>query len=79
MKPSQRNIRQIEDWLNILITTYRDSPSIGLAKVINYYIERIINEDELKQDSFRLCQYQNMKKFWSWKSLQGIRLTVDEM
>ncbi len=71
MKASQINIKQIEDWLNILISTYHDFPSHGLAKVINYYIERIIKSDDVEHDTLRSCQYHTMKRFWSWQSQQN--------
>ncbi|MEW6992163.1 hypothetical protein AADZ91_15950 [Colwelliaceae bacterium 6441] len=64
------NTYPIENWLNILIFTYREFPSSGLAKVINYYIERVIIEEDYQLEPSKLCHYYTMKKFWAWRSNQ---------
>lgn len=58
----------IENWITILINTYRENPSNGLAKVIHYYLQRIINEEEVKFNHLKLHQYCSMGKFWAWRS-----------
>lgn len=58
---------QLEDWLTMLITTYQYSPSEGLLKAINYYIDRVISLLNNDQNFLPLCQYYSMKKFWQWK------------
>lgn len=68
MDTSLHKTTHIENWLKILINTYRAHPSKGLAKVINYYIGRIIKEDEIKFNRLKLGQYCTMKKFWTWRS-----------
>mgnify|MGYP000365590408 CR=1 FL=1 len=68
MDISLHKTAHIENWLTILINTYRDHPSKGLAKVINYYIGRIIKEGEIKFHHLKLDQYCSMKKFWAWRS-----------
>ena len=57
-------ISQLEDWLQILMSTYDQHPSDNLAKVINYYIDRIAHHDDFNSTSHNLCQYATMKKYW---------------
>ena len=58
---------QIENWLIILVTTYKDHPSNGLAKIINYYLERLLNHTEIIAYSEKRCEYLAMQKYWGWK------------
>jgi len=62
-------VSQLESWLTILTNSYKDNPSIGLAKVINYYIDRIILHEDFDDRKFNNCQYSSMKKYWQWLSL----------
>jgi len=55
---------QIEDWLNILTQTYATHPSDGLAKVITYYLSRIIKHDDFIAFASQPCHYFTMLKFW---------------
>lgn len=57
-------IHQLEDWLNILITTYKEYPSNSLAKVITYYIERVTRHDDFAFIKTNHCHYATMKKYW---------------
>lgn len=59
---------QLENWLAILITTYKDHPSRGLAKIINYYLERLVSHDDLNYSGKKRCDYLVMKKFWRWQA-----------
>jgi hypothetical protein len=58
---------QLEAWLNILITTYKDHPSGGLAKTINYYLSRLLHHDDIDFDGNRYCDYSSMQKYWRWQ------------
>ncbi|GLX79653.1 hypothetical protein tinsulaeT_29930 [Thalassotalea insulae] len=58
----------LENWLEILISTYCQHPSKALAKVIDYYISRILAQDELSATPLLKCQYISMKKYWRWQS-----------
>lgn len=60
---------QLENWLTILITTYKEHPSCGLAKIINYYLGRLLNHDDISFFSEKRCEYLLMKKFWRWQAL----------
>jgi len=64
--------KQLENWLIILINTYTDNPTIGLAKVINYYIDRLLKQDEINHSPNLRCQYVSMKKYWAWKCQASI-------
>jgi hypothetical protein len=55
---------QIEDWLNLLTKTYATHPSNGLAKVITYYLTRIIKHDDFTAFASQPCHYFTMLKFW---------------
>lgn len=58
---------QLESWLNILIITYRDHPNCGLAKTINYYLNRLLHHDDIGFDGNKRCDYLSMQKFWHWQ------------
>jgi len=59
---------QLENWLNILIFTYKDHPSYGLAKTINYYLSRLLRHDDIGFSGEKRCDYIRMQNFWLWKS-----------
>jgi len=63
-------IIQLESWLVILINTYIEHPSINLAKIISYYIDRILTHDDFELNQPNNCQYIAMRKYWHWLSLQ---------
>ena len=58
---------QIEDWLSVLTNTYAKHPSNGLAKVIAYYLARIIKHDDFTAFANQPCHYFTMLKFWQQK------------
>jgi hypothetical protein len=57
-------LSQIEDWLNVLTNTYAKHPSNGLAKVITYYLKRIIKHDDFTAFASQPCHYFTMLNFW---------------
>lgn len=59
---------QLENWLSLLIATYQEHPSCGLAKIINYYIERLSRHDDMEFCGKNSCEYLGMKKFWQWQA-----------
>lgn len=59
--------KQLENWLNILIITYLDHPSCGLAKTINYYLSRLLHHDDINFDGGKHCDYLAMQKYWRWQ------------
>ena len=59
--------KQLESWLNILIFTYKDHPSCGLAKTINYYLSRILLHDDVRFNDGKQCDYLSMQKYWRWQ------------
>ncbi|WP_448548316.1 hypothetical protein [Thalassotalea fusca] len=68
MREKSRELQQLEDWLAILICTYRKHPSDGLAKVIHYYIRRVTSFES----EYARCavggHYLSLKKYWQWLS-----------
>lgn len=67
---------QLERWLIILIETYKDNPTCGLAKTINYYIDRLLHHEDIhlcgqksgESGNDKRCEYLSMKKFWGWQA-----------
>jgi hypothetical protein len=55
---------QIEDWLSILTKTYALHPNEALAKVIAYYLTRLIKHDDFSAFASQPCQYYSMLKYW---------------
>jgi len=67
---SIKQIKQLEDWLSILVSTYNDHPSHGLARVINYYIERMLFQENVMIEPHAYCHYLTMRKYWRWQQSQ---------
>jgi hypothetical protein len=63
-------IIQYENWLSLLIETYTEFPDSNLAKVIHYYLERILLHDEFDLGLPKSCHYISMKKFWYQQAYQ---------
>ena len=61
-------LKQIEAWLKILTETYAQNPSSGLAKVISYYLSRLIKHDDFNAFASQPCQYFSMLKYWQLQS-----------
>lgn len=59
---------QLESWLIILITTYKDHPTCRLAKTINYYLGRLLRHDDIHFCGEKRCEYLVMQKFWGWQA-----------
>lgn len=59
--------KQLENWLDILMVTYRDNPSRGLAKTINYYLNRLLHHDDINLNGAKHCDYLSMQKYWRWQ------------
>lgn len=60
---------QLENWVTILISVYKEHPTCGLAKTINYYLLRMLNHEEIHFYGKKRCDYIVMHKFWSWKAI----------
>ncbi|MDO6428103.1 hypothetical protein Q4489_13870 [Thalassotalea sp. 1_MG-2023] len=56
-----------EQWLTILLNTYCDAPSQGLAKTIVHYIEKVIISVDYLPETTSVCDYHTMHRFWSWQ------------
>jgi len=63
-----QEFHRLEDWLQILTQTYADYPSNALAKVILYYLRRLIHHDDANLVPEKQCDYISMQKFWYWQS-----------
>jgi len=57
-------LSQIESWLSVLTHTYAAHPNEALAKVITYYLKRIIQHDDFTAYANQPCQYFSMLKYW---------------
>ncbi|MDP7593790.1 MAG: hypothetical protein QF552_14045 [Litorilituus sp.] len=66
---SSSEFLQLENWLTILIATYKTHPNLGLAKTINYYLSRLLNHDDIHYCGDKRCDYLIMQKYWRWKGL----------
>lgn len=65
---SSDEFSQLENWLAILISTYKENPSCGLAKTINYYLARLLHHDDIHFCGEKRCDYLQMQKYWRWQS-----------
>lgn len=58
---------RLEDWLKVLTSTYSDYPSSSLAKVILYYVSRLMRHEDIIQAPNKRCDYFCMHKYWLWQ------------
>ncbi len=65
---SSTEFLQLENWLTILITTYKEHPSCGLAKTISYYLAGLLHHDDIDFCGGKRCDYLVMYKYWQWQS-----------
>jgi len=56
----------LEIWLTMLLSTYKNNPSRGLAKTVCFYIERLLHHDDIHFYGDKRCEYLAMKRFWHW-------------
>ncbi len=67
LKSSKEFIR-IEDWLSMLIKTYKHHPSRGLAKTISFYLKKLLHHDDIHFCGDKRCDYLAMQRYWLWQS-----------
>lgn len=60
----------IENWLVMLIHTYKKNPSRGLAKTINYYLNKLLEHDDIFFCGEKRCEYLVMQRFWHFHAVK---------
>jgi len=65
-----KNFIRLEEWIIILANTYSEHPSSSLAKIIHYYLNRLIKHDDFPLCSYYRCDYLTMQKYWQWLSMR---------
>ncbi len=66
--PASTEFTRIENWLTLLITTYKQTPSYGLAQTICYYLNKLLNHDDFNYCKSKRCDYLSMHRYWRWQS-----------
>ncbi len=56
----------LENWLVMLLTTYKNTPSNGLARTINFYLTKLLQHDDINFCGAKRCDYLIMQRFWRW-------------
>lgn len=56
----------MESWLVMLLTTYNNNPSSGLAKTISFYLTKLLHHDDINFSGNKRCEYLAMQRFWQW-------------
>lgn len=56
----------MEHWLSMLLNTYNNNPSTGLAKKINFYLTKLLNHEDINYCDNKRCDYLTMQRFWRW-------------
>lgn len=56
----------MESWLVMLLTTYNNNPSSGLAKTISFYLTKLLHHDDITFSGNKRCEYLAMQRFWQW-------------
>ncbi|TWX69882.1 hypothetical protein ESZ36_08060 [Colwellia demingiae] len=65
----------MESWLVMLLTTYNNNPSSGLAKTISFYLTKLLRHDDISFSGNKRCEYLAMQRFWQWHA--GIQKPVN--
>ncbi len=60
----------MENWLLMLLSTYKQNPSKGLAKTISYYLGKILTHDDINFCGDKRCEYIAMQRFWHWQAIK---------
>ncbi|KGJ90568.1 hypothetical protein [Colwellia psychrerythraea] len=60
----------IENWLVMLLTTYKNNPSSGLAQTICFYLNKLLHHDDIHFCGDKRCEYIAMQRFWHWHALK---------
>ena len=60
----------IESGLSMLLNRYNNQPSNALAKSIHYYLNKLLNHDDINYCGDRRCDYLNMRRFWQWQAMK---------
>jgi hypothetical protein len=60
----------LENWVAMLISTYKDNPSCGLAKTICFYLNKLLDHDDIHFCGEKRCDYLTMQRFWHWHAIQ---------
>ena len=60
----------IENWLVMLINTYKSNPSRGLAKTIYFYLNKLLKHDDIFFCGEKRCEYPVMQRFWRWHAIK---------
>ena len=67
MKALANKLDVMEQWLQVLLTSYQAAPDSQIVKYINYYLERILRDQECRACQHKHCQYLRMQKYWQWQ------------
>ncbi len=73
-QPSKEFIR-LESWLNMLISTYKKSPSAGLAQTISYYLTTVLRHDDICFCGDKRCDYLAMQRYWHWQAMKRAKIS----
>ena len=63
---SVKDFTQMEEWLVVLLNTYSEHPSSGLAKIILHNLTNILHHDDVTCQPLKFCDYLSMQKYWQW-------------
>jgi len=56
----------LETWVTMLISTYKSNPSSGLALTVCFYIDKLLQHDDIHFFADKRCEYLAMQRFWHW-------------
>lgn len=66
----------MENWLNVLLNTYKIQPSSGLALTINTQLNKLLDHDDISFCGNKRCDYLNMQRFWQWQAITSDSLEL---
>lgn len=63
---ASKEFTYMEKWLVMLLTTYKNNPSSGLAQTICFYLNKLLQHDDINFCGEKRCDYIAMQRFWHW-------------
>lgn len=64
----------LENWLIMLLSTYKKNPSCALAKTISFYLSKLLHHDDIHFCGDKRCEYLAMQRFWHWQAMKTNKL-----
>ncbi len=60
----------MENWLVMLLTVYQSNASNGLAQTISFYLDKLLQHEDIHFCGDKRCDYIKMQRYWHWQAVK---------